>query len=387
VNIPPDKKNKNIKKYYGWQLISGFFFIYAIQAIYLLSKGITASELAIFASATAISSTILEIPTGYIADRFSRKLSISLGFIFQGLSYFALIFVHELKTLLPLAVLIGLGSSMLSGSVESLLYDLLKSDNDQSSYLKVSSKGSAVRAITGAIATFVGPLLYMLNHELPFILTGTIFFVLSLYILTIKEKRYSEEIRRNIGILDGIKGIIKNKSLLIITLVDMILFIVVNLFYQVLNFPKLAELGFPIELLGGLDVVNLIFASIILISIPRLIFKNHKHTLMAYSFATMVAFVFFYLSSSLSYVVIVMVTFDLIWTARRHIIPVITNEFYDSSVRATSISSMSFISNLGASILVPFAFNLFTKNALFTLIPLVLITALLCYYPNESNTK
>jgi MFS family permease len=71
-----------------------------LQAIYLLGKGYTAIELGLFASTIALSTTLMEIPTGFVADKFSRKLSVSLGFLVSGLSYLGILLAKSLPSLL-----------------------------------------------------------------------------------------------------------------------------------------------------------------------------------------------------------------------------------------------------------------------------------------------
>lgn len=377
-------KNKNITKYYIWRLLSGLFFTYTIQSIYILSKGLTLSDLAIFASVTAITSSILEIPTGYIADRFSRKISVSLGFICYGFAFILLIFAQNLSFLIIIGAIHGLGNALQSGSIESLLYDLLKADKNEDQYLKVSARGTSFGTITGAIASLIGPLLFVINPIIPFILNGIIFFALSIFILTIDEKRSESEIGRNISIIDGIKNIIRIKPILIITLIETVLLVIINIFYQVINFPKLSELGFPTEFLGTIDLVNLALMSLMLMFITRLVFKNEKITLIFYSILPLLIFSVYFVSSNLYIVVILSICFDLVWSARRHIIPSITNKYFSSKNRATSLSSISFFSNLFSSLLIPFTLALFYFNNLFLLFPVIMILVLALFYPSKS---
>jgi hypothetical protein len=51
------------------------------------------------------------------------------------------------------------------------------------------------------------------------------------------------------------------KPLLIIACIDMFLLIFVNIFYQVLYFPKLNQLGLSVQYLGFVDVATLICAA------------------------------------------------------------------------------------------------------------------------------
>src|SRR3990172_32590 len=161
----------NVLRYYIWRFFSGFHFIYTLQALFLLSKGITPGQLALFASVTTISITLLEIPTGYIADKFSRRLSVSLGYFFGGLAMLGFIFIHNFSELLVISFLIGLSEALKSGATESLLYDDLKDIGKEVNYLSVTSKSSSAATISGAIATFLGPILYIVNTSIHFILT------------------------------------------------------------------------------------------------------------------------------------------------------------------------------------------------------------------------
>src|SRR5262245_14992757 len=99
-SIPP-----NILKYYLLRLFSGLVFTYVIQAIFLLSRGISVPQLATYASLTVIFSTVLDIPTGYLADRFGRKFSVALSYFIGGLSNLALTLVTNLDGLIVIAFL------------------------------------------------------------------------------------------------------------------------------------------------------------------------------------------------------------------------------------------------------------------------------------------
>ena len=372
----------NITKFYVWKFLEGFEFIYAIKIIYLVSIGITVSQLALFASITAVTSILFEIPTGFIADKFSRKLAISLGFLSQSLAFLVIAFVSNFYTLIPVAVLLGLGAAFISGSDVSLIFDELKTDRKGGDYLKVSSHGTSVKTVSGAIATFLGPLLFVVNHQLPFILTSIVYFVLALFVLTIKERKSSHEVQRVVRIFDGIKNVLQFKPILLIALIDALLLIFVNIFYNILYFPKITSLGFPILYLGVLDAINLILMTGMLTILPKLNFKKDKTAIVVYSLLAACVFIVFSNVYNLLPAVIFGVAFDLIWAARLHIIPTITNRFFASVDRAVSLSSISFVSKLGAALLLPITVAIFNISYWFTLVPLALVCLLLYKYPN-----
>lgn len=380
------KLTSNLIKYYLWQFISGFYFIYTLQALYLLSKGITPTQLALFASVTAISSTALEIPTGFIADKFSRKLSVSLGFFCSGLAYLGFIFITNFYGLLIISFLLGLAEALKSGAEESLIYDDLKSLNQESDYLKVTSKGTTIGTISGAMATFLGPILYVIHATIPFVLSSITHLLLGVLILSFTESRNSFEVKEEVKVMGGVMAILKNKYVRLIVLTDTTLLVFVNIYYQVLFFPKINSLGLGVQYLGTLDVINILLMSGMFIILPRLVLKNEKNNLILYTILPVLFFILFGLSNKLIPALIFGVVFDLVWSARKHILPTITNRHFNSNDRALSISSMSFISNLGAAIFVPIALILFNISYYYTLIPAIFIVFLLYIYPKSQNS-
>lgn len=374
-NISP-----NIVKYYIWRFVNGFYFIYALQAIYLLSKGITPIQLGLFASTTTICITILEIPTGFIADKFSRRVSVSLGFFISALAFIGLIFVSNFYNLLIISFLMGLAEALKSGATESLIYDDLKHSASESDYLKVSSRGSTLGTVAGGLASFTGPLLYVINTSFPFLLTAIPHLFLGFYILRFDEKRISDEVDSEIKIFDGVKSIINNKQVRLLLLMDILLLTIVIIFYQTLYAPKIYSLGLEIKYLGVLDTINLGLMSALLIVLPRIVFKNNNYNLVLYSLLPILAFTFFGLTNALVLAIVFGVIFDLSWTARNHIIPTILNKYFSSKDRALSLSSCNFISGLGAAILVPIALVIFKVSYLFAIIPALIVILILFMY-------
>ena len=130
----------NIAKFYTWSCLAGINLLYPIQAVYLLSKGFSAPELALFASMTAICSTLLELPTGYVADRFSRKVSVALAFLCAAIAYVELAFVQTIVGLFFVSLFLGLNNALKSGAAESLLFDELKQLKQESDYLQITAR-------------------------------------------------------------------------------------------------------------------------------------------------------------------------------------------------------------------------------------------------------
>jgi len=380
--IPP-----NILKYYLLRLFSGFIFTYVIQAIFLLSRGITVAQLATYASLTVIFSTVLEIPTGFVADRFGRKFSVSFSYFIGALAYLAFIPVNDFNGLVVIAFLRGLSFALASGALESLLYDEIQQNHPGLNFLKVTTNGSNIAIIAGAFSAFVSPVIYLANPAAPFALTAAVSMGLSILVLFFKEQRRPHQVLRTIKILDGVRNVWRIEPVRLIVLINLCLLIFVNIYYTVLFFPKIQSLGMSVQYLGIVDVITLAFTSVLLQLISRRSFKNEKTTLVVYSLAVAVIFVLFGLSNSLIPALIFGMLFDPLWNTRMHVIPTITNKYFEAHDRALSLSSMSFISNLGAALLVPIAIVFFTQSYWFSVLPLVAIFILLLQYPTDDKHR
>jgi hypothetical protein len=271
--------------------------------------------------------------------------------------------------------------------LESLMYDEIQQNWPGLSFLKVTTNGTNIAIVAAALAAFVSPIIYIANSVAPFVLSGAVSLALSIFVLFFQEKSRPHEVLRNLKILDGLKNVWKIESVRLIVLIDLCLLIFVNIYYMVLFFPKIQGLGMKIEYLGVVDVVTLAITSVLLQWISRHSFKNEKTTLAVYSLAAAVMFVLFGLSSSLLPALIFGMLFDPLWNTRTHVIPTITNKYFASEHRALSLSSMSFISKLGAALLGPIAIAFFSQSYWFSVVPLVAILILLLKYPTEHKHR
>lgn len=375
--------SSNLKKFYIIRFLGGFIFTYTIQSVFLISRGITLPQLATFASLTIIVSTLMEIPTGFIADRFGRKYSSALSYFLDFIAFLVLIFIKDYSLLAVVAVIRGLSHALASGSFESLIYEEVASNSQGKKYIDITTRGSNITIAVGVVATFFGPIIYRFNPSLPFILVAIVSLVSALVMLTFEEKIAVGEVKKNLEIIDGIKEIVKIRPVLLIVLIDLLLLIFVNIYYKVAFFPKIQSLGLDVAYFGVVDVATLAFTSLLLHYLPKFSFHNHQRTLAIFSLTTALIFFLFGIAQHLVPVLIFGMLFDPAWNLRRHVLPTITNQYFSNHSRALSLSTMSFLSNAGAALLIPLATLLFTKSYIYSLVPILLMVPLLFLYPKN----
>ena len=107
-------------------LLSSFAFSTFTQIVFVVSMlyqvetvGLNALQLVLVGTMLEISAFVFEIPTGVVADLYSRKLSVVIGFILTGLGFAAGGLAPTFEALLVWSFLWGLGWTFMSGAREA----------------------------------------------------------------------------------------------------------------------------------------------------------------------------------------------------------------------------------------------------------------------------
>lgn len=152
--------NRSIRKsdslFYSLSVFLNLDIQRGVFVLYLLQIGITQSEIGILQSILFFSCMLLEVPSGLMADKYGRKITIIFGFVGLALSGCGFILF---STFLPFAILFflfGASIAMGSGSDRALLYDNLLSEGREKEYPRILSTARAVGAIALGISMFIG---------------------------------------------------------------------------------------------------------------------------------------------------------------------------------------------------------------------------------------
>ena len=94
--------------------------VFTISQIYRISQvGLTPLQLVLVYTTLEITASVFEIPTGVVADVFSRKLSIIIGFFLFGVGFIVEGAFPIFTTVLIAQVIWGLGWTFISGAHEA----------------------------------------------------------------------------------------------------------------------------------------------------------------------------------------------------------------------------------------------------------------------------
>jgi len=147
---------RNILYVQLYYFFRSFIFAYVIERLFWRSRGISIAEtvyIEIIYGATII---LLEIPTGVLADRFSRKNVILIGSILTLIGATLILNAYGFLAFVGLIIISGISGALTSGSVTALMYDSLKELGETMSFEKYLSRIKAIRYGSGLVAAMVG---------------------------------------------------------------------------------------------------------------------------------------------------------------------------------------------------------------------------------------
>ena len=351
--------------YYVQAAWSSFAFavIFTINMVYQVEvAGLTPLQLVLVGTALEASAFLFEVPTGIVADLYSRRLSIIIGVFITGVAYL----VQAVPTFFAIAfssALWGLGYTFTSGAHQAWIADEVGAENVGPVFLRAGQFGRA----GGLVGIPVSVALASVSLQLPIVVGGLLFLGLGALLIgvmpetgfapTPKEERDTfRDMRRT---LKGGLSLVRARP----TLLD---FALIGLFvglysegYDRLWTAHLLE-NFTLPDFFGLDPVawfGLIRISASLLGIGanelvhrRLDLNDERKTVRALQglYAFMVATLFvFALSRSFPLALGVLLAFNVCRGLTFPIQETWINQFIDSKVRATVLSFYSQVDALG----------------------------------------
>lgn len=385
------KLENNIRTYYLYNL-SNQLIIGPIIMVYLLSKGVSFTQVMFLNTIASISVVIFEVPTGAVADKIGRKISIILGAALWATSLMIYVFGSNFYIFAIAEIFFALGSTFKSGADTALIYDSLKILNREKEFQKIEGKARAYFMYGQAVGSLIAGFIYKFNRELPMIVSIgfmvlTIIISLGLYEPPIEEKKgkYGEKYLKQIT--DSAKYVMNHEKLKAIILYSMVFFV----FYRggfFLFQPYFETVDIPVEYFGMIFFIfNIVAAKTSKMS-HKIMEKTKPRTLMFLSSLMIVSF----LILGITKIWIGAAAMLLQQMARGLYVPVTRkylNKHIPSDKRATILSFFSLLTSLAGSIAYPFLGLLKDSTTIFNthLVLAIIMTALTFLTSIYMNTR
>ena len=98
----------------------------AVITLFFLHRGLPIDQVIYLSAIFGAATLVVEVPTGYIADRWGRRATLQAGMICLALSQFINLFASDFLTFAASFIVLAFASACFSGTEEATLYDSLK---------------------------------------------------------------------------------------------------------------------------------------------------------------------------------------------------------------------------------------------------------------------
>ncbi|EOU1754278.1 tetracycline efflux MFS transporter TetA(P) [Clostridium perfringens] len=237
-----------------FSLVATVMVVYHIEIVHL-----NPLQLILVGTTLELACFIFEIPTGIVADVYSRKLSIVIGGVLTGVGFILEGSISSFVFVLVAQIVWGLGSTFISGSLEAWIAEEEKNKDLDEIYIKGAQAGQ-IGAFIGIVLSTV---IANFSVRLPIIVSGVLFIILALFLwLYMPENNFKPSAPGDLNTFkkmvytfkSGLK-IVKSKSIIMILLA-------VTLFYGLSSegYDKLSNAHFlqdtTLPKLGNLSSVT-----------------------------------------------------------------------------------------------------------------------------------
>ena len=160
--------------------------------------GLGPFQLVLVGTVLETSCFLFEVPTGVVADLYSRRRSVLIGIFLYGAGFLMEGSLPWFGTVLLAQVIWGCGDTFLTGALEAWI----ASEEEGRPMDKVFLRGGQLAQAGGILGVVTGTLLGNLNLKLPIILAGVLCLALGIVLLRIMpEEHFSPALEDRQGLL------------------------------------------------------------------------------------------------------------------------------------------------------------------------------------------
>lgn len=343
----------HIKTFKWISFLDGLYFTTIVTSLYAVHVGIPLSSVVIAQAIYSATVFLMEIPTGLIADRFGKKISMILGFISGIVGICVFLASPSIATMFVMRIFQATGNALNSGAREALLYDIceplkLNFKKVWGSTLSVNIFSQAMSGLAAGAALAVwGPVAYV-----PLFI-ATIVMQLAAAVLTIRipeSTRKLKEVERNKKMWELVGSSLKifrhNTTLFALAAVGFLTVANEYFLYQTYG-PYLKDHNVALFWVGSVFTIGLLLNALLIRNIYRLEKYLTLEKILAVVNFTIAGS---YLALSLTHngLGLVIATIVLIGFANieQPVVSDYANQQISSDIRATVLSGMSLFTRI-----------------------------------------
>ncbi len=244
-------KNKNIYIMFFIIFLQGLVFYGPIATLYRESRGISLSEIFIIESISWILTMLLEVPWGWIADKFGYKRTLVISNFIFFISKIIFFKSYTFSMFLLERVLLSISISGLSGCDTALLYTSLGQNENSEKIFGLYSSFSTIGFLAACIASYS---IIDISMDIAAFLTIIPYGIATIATLFISDT--SKSSNKSNSILYNLKVTFKNKQIIYIVISFALISVVVQSVTVFLNQVQYIKSGIDVKYFGILLAIN-----------------------------------------------------------------------------------------------------------------------------------
>ncbi|MGE0383115.1 MAG: MFS transporter [Gammaproteobacteria bacterium] len=148
----------NVRLYYAFRFLVNFQFWQAIWVVYLdEARGLSLTQITALDAPFWLAMVLLEVPTGAIADRWGRRISLNLGAAVLTVAIFTFAIADTYWLLLVSYLAWAVAYTLFSGADAAFIYDSLKQAGREREYQRVWGRCQAIGSAGVLLGMLTGP--------------------------------------------------------------------------------------------------------------------------------------------------------------------------------------------------------------------------------------
>ena len=146
----------NIWKIHLRKILSSFTLFTPIIVLFFLENNLSMTEVALLQTIYSVTIVGLEVPSGYFADIYGRRISLTVSglFLAAGIGLYSI--GSGFYEFLLAEMIFGVGAVLESGALPAMMYDTLQDLGDTESYSEIWGKTTFYGLVSVAVASVLG---------------------------------------------------------------------------------------------------------------------------------------------------------------------------------------------------------------------------------------
>lgn len=147
----------------GWAALSELVPYYPLYALLFLDTGMSEAQISVLFALWSVTAFVAEVPTGALADRWSRRGSLALAGALQAAAFVVWTVASGFAAFAAGFVVWGVGGALMSGTAEALVFDGLAAVGAEGTYVRVHAWMTAAELLVQVPTALLAGALFALG--------------------------------------------------------------------------------------------------------------------------------------------------------------------------------------------------------------------------------